>query len=139
MPWIEMSRDPIHGGGDWGFLQCLWSPTANVNGERQGWWERFRSIRAGDEVIHLQGIDDEAVFIGISTCLTDGEETSERPPDPGEWGYAASFFRVRLGNFQRFDGSTNLKELFRTKDRELRGYSRRTSSGRVPTSGDYFM
>ena len=26
MVWIEMGRDAIHGGGEWGFKKCIWSP-----------------------------------------------------------------------------------------------------------------
>lgn len=28
MIWLEMSRDPVHGGGAWEFTRSLWSPEA---------------------------------------------------------------------------------------------------------------
>lgn len=31
MMWIEMSRDEVHGGGDWAFAKCVWSPTHKNN------------------------------------------------------------------------------------------------------------
>lgn len=37
MVWIEMSRDEIHGGGEWGFKKCIWSP-AYKKGDLKGSW-----------------------------------------------------------------------------------------------------
>jgi hypothetical protein len=33
MVWLEMSRYPVHGGGDWGFSQSLWSPNGGYLSE----------------------------------------------------------------------------------------------------------
>jgi putative restriction endonuclease len=125
MPWVEMSRDSVHGGGDWGFLKCLWSPTHTRVGGLQGWWENHRRVRAGDQVLHLRGAGAEATFVGISTCLADGEITSARPPEPGEWGYAHQFYRTPLGNFESLDEGIKLDTVFVVKDVELRGYFER--------------
>ena len=122
MPWIEMSRDPIHGGGDWSFLKCIWSPVSKADGSSQGWWKNFERVRAGDRVIHLRGAGAEARFVGMSVCSTDGEITSERPPDPGEWGYANRFYRAGLRDFESFGDAVPLEALFNKRDAELRGY-----------------
>jgi len=132
MPWVEMSRDPVHGGGDWSFLKCIWSPTQNRQGGLQGWWENHRRVRAGDTVIHLRGAGADAAFVGTSTCLTDGEITSERPPDPGEWGYSEQFYRALIGDFVSFDEGISLDTVFSTKEIELRSYFE--TNKRRPTS-----
>lgn len=132
MPWIEMSRDPIHGGGDWSFLKCIWSPASKADGSSQGWWKNFERVRAGDGVIHLRGAGAEAKFVGMSTCSTDGEITLERPPDPGEWGYANRFYRARLRDFESFGDSIPLEALFDKRDAELRAYFLR-NKGRPPS------
>jgi putative restriction endonuclease len=122
MPWVEMSRDPVHGGGEWGFLKCIWSPTQTRVGGLQGWWENHRRVCAGDRVLHLKGAGSEAAFVGMSTCLADGEITSARPPDPGEWGYAAQFYRTPIGAFESFEKGIRLETVFSNKDIELRNY-----------------
>lgn len=132
MPWIEMSRDPVHGGGDWGFLKCLWSPTSKADGSSQGWWKNFEHVRAGDPVVHLRGVGDEAKFIGMSICSADPEVTSRRPPDPGEWGYAMRFYRAPLSNFESFGDGISLELLFNKRDDELRAYFLK-NKGRPPS------
>ena len=131
MPWVEMSRDPIHGGGDWGFLKCIWSPTHNRVGGRQSWWENHRRVRSGDLVLHLRGTGTEAAFIGMSSCLADGEITSARPPEPGEWGYSKQFYRTPIGNFKSFEDGILLETLFSERELELRNYFEK-NSGRPP-------
>jgi putative restriction endonuclease len=120
--WIEMSRDEEHGGAGWGFLECLWSPTLNEAGNKQGWWEKQREIRAGDCVLHLRGDGSAASFIGISICASDCEVTNERPSKPGEWGYAQQFFRTRLMEFEALPRPIPLNQVFTEKEVELRTY-----------------
>lgn len=101
MIWIEMSRDEAHGGGEWGFKKCLWSP-AHKNGKRRGswpFWNNILQVKQGDFVIHLRRKKHKAAFVGYSVAATDGHETLERPPKPGKWDYAASYFRVLLTDF----------------------------------------
>jgi putative restriction endonuclease len=120
--WIEMSRDLLHGGSGWGFGECLWSPTRQVDGKRSGWWENLSRVRPGEGVVHLRGRDDEAAFVAISrvgeSCVT----TRERPPYPGEWEFASDFYRVPLTDFQQLTSPIPLKKVFRSKQQELWDY-----------------
>lgn len=53
MMWIEMSRDEVHGGGDWAFAKCVWSPTHKNNKKRnQTWlfWENVKKVKEGDSI-----------------------------------------------------------------------------------------
>jgi len=123
MLWIEMSKDEAHGGQGWGFSKCLWSPTQEADGGRQGWWERQRDVCAGDIVLHLRGKNKKtSKFVGISTCSSDCEVTTERPPVPGKWSYAKEFFRTKLEGFRPLTPEISVVELFSLRSRELRNY-----------------
>jgi hypothetical protein len=76
-------------------------------------------IREGDTVIHLRGIPPRAAFVGYSIASCDGFETTQRPPDPGEWGYAESFFRANLSGFTPFHSPINLLDVFNARRSEL--------------------
>lgn len=124
MVWIEMSRDKIHGGGEWGFKKCLWSP-ARKKGPRGGswlFWNNILQVKQGDIVIHLCGKGDTAAFVGYSIAATDGHETLERPPQPGIWDYATSYFRVLLKDFQPFAHKIMLDDFFITHKDFLKNY-----------------
>jgi putative restriction endonuclease len=125
MPWVEMSRDEVHGGGDWGFLKCLWSPTLTRTGTTHGWWENLRRVHLGDEVLHLRGTGVDARFVGMSKCLADGEITSMRPPEAGEWAYSGQFYRAPLGDFESFGEGIPLSKIFTANDTALREYFER--------------
>lgn len=119
-----MSRDKIHGGGEWGLKKCLWSP-AYKQGPRGGswlFWNNILQVKQGDIVLHLCGKGPTAAFIGYSIAATDGHETLERPPQPSKWGYATSYFRVLLENFQAFDNSILLENFFLTHEDALKNY-----------------
>ena len=124
MIWIEMSRDETHGGGEWGFTKCLWSP-AYKKGDRGGswlFWNNILQVRKGDIIIHLRGKGDSAAFIGYSIAATDGHETLERPPHAGEWNYATSYFRALLKDFQVFDQEVLLDDFFVAHADKLKNY-----------------
>lgn len=124
MIWIEMSRDEIHGGGEWGFKKCLWSPT-HKRGKRKASWlfyDNILQVRQGDIIIHLRGEGHHAAFIGYSVAATDGHETLERPPQPGIWDYSASYFRALLKDFQPFDEAIMLDDFFASHHDKLIGY-----------------
>ena len=120
-----MARDEEHGGGAWGFLRCIWSPTQTKAGNVQGWWDNQKRVKAGDRVLHLRGSGNDAKFVGLSVCLTDGERTSDRPPNPGEWGYSDAFYRTPLDHFESFGPGVLLAGIFREKDTDLREYFER--------------
>lgn len=125
MLWLEMSRDEVHGGGEWGFTKCLWSPSRKSNGSRWAFWETLLQTQEGDLVLHLRGKGDQAAFVGFSSVEIGGFETSERPPRPGPWGYAQSFYRVFLCNFVPFSNSIALNDVFDEKREQLREYFNR--------------
>lgn len=122
MLWLEMSRDETHGGGNWAFRQSLWSPSHKTNGTRWAFWENLLRVEAGDPILHLRGKGDNAAFVAFSTATADGFETRDRPPNPGEWGYAQSFYRVPLRNFMPFEDRILLQDVFERRDTELRNY-----------------
>lgn len=124
MVWIEMSRDKIHGGGEWGLKKCLWSPAYKRGARGGSWlfWSNILQVKQGDIVIHLSGRGHAAAFVGYSVAATDGHETLERPPQPGTWGYAASYFRVLLKDFQAFDNVIMLDDFFTTHKDTLINY-----------------
>ncbi len=122
MLWLEMSRDPIHGGGGWDFTKCLWSPTRKQNGAKWAFWETVRRVRMDDTVLHLRGEGPEAAFVGFSTADSDGTETTERPPEPGQWGYATTFYRALLRDFMPLATPIPLQQVFQQRGPRLRAY-----------------
>ncbi len=119
-----MSRDENHGGGDWAFRKCLWSPTRKKTGQKWAYWETVREIKAGDLVLHLRGDTGKtAEFIGWSSAIVDGEETSERPPSPGlQWEYSPSFYRARLGDYAALKEAVSLRDIFHRQEALLSDY-----------------
>lgn len=124
MIWIEMSRDKIHGGGEWGLKKCLWSPAYKQGPRRSSWlfWNNILQVKQGDIVIHLCGKGHTAAFTGYSVAATDGHETLECPPQPGVWGYATSYFRALLKDFQKFNKEIMLDDFFTTHKDTLERY-----------------
>jgi putative restriction endonuclease len=126
--WLEMSRDEEHGGGGWGFAQSLWSPArkqaadGRESGGRWPFWEALLRVRAGDQVLHLRGAGDSAAFVGRSSAATDGFVTIERPPLSGPWGYASSFYRVLLRDYEPFPTPVRLRDVFHHAEPMLRAY-----------------
>jgi len=122
MLWLEMSRDEVHGGGSWAFGQSLWSPSHKKNNTKWAFWETLLRVGTGDPVLHLRGKGDSAAFVAFSTAAADGFETSDRPPTPGEWSFAQSFYRVPLRDFTLLAHPILLREAFSRRETELRSY-----------------
>lgn len=134
MIWIEMSRDAVHGGGEWGFKKCIWAPAYRQGARKGSWlfWNNILQVKQGDIVIHLRGKGHDASFVGYSVAATDGHETLECPPQAGTWSYATSFFRALLQDFQAFDEAVMLDEFFATHNDKLKNYLRTLSA--TPTN-----
>lgn len=131
MIWIEMSRDEQHGGGAWGFTKSLWAPSRTQGiSRRSTYWERILNTREGDLVLHLRGAGQNAAFVGLSTVVGAGHLTNERPPHPGDWGYAASFYRAELAGFQPLEQPILTKDLFQQKADALIDYFQRNGAKR---------
>lgn len=122
MFYLEMSRDPTHGGGDWDFGKCLWSPSRKPNGAKWAFWETVLQVHQGDTVLHLRGKGQSASFVGFTTAESDGYETTERPPKPGQWSYAKSFYRVFLKDYKPFAEPIKLSDVFQKQEGSLRRY-----------------
>lgn len=128
MIWIEMSRDGVHGGGEWAFAKCVWSPTHKNNEKRnQTWlfWENVKKVKEGDIILHLQGKGQNAYFTGYSVARTDGHETNERPPKAGGWAYSSSFYRAFLKDFISLKNPVHLYTVFSEKEEAFREYLRK--------------
>lgn len=134
MIWIEMSRDETHGGGEWGFKKCLWSPAYRQGDQGGSWlfWNNILQVKQGDIIIHLRGKGHSAAFIGYSIAATDGHETLERPPQAGGWNYAKSYFRALLQDFQAFDKEILLDDFFVAHTDQLKNYLQNLSA--APTN-----
>lgn len=122
MMWLEMSRDITHGGEGWAFTECLWCPSHKNQKGKWRFWESLLEVREGDLVFHMRGGTHKQLFVGYSTADSAGYETKERPPEPGEWGYASSYFRVPLRDFIAFADPIPLDVSFSAHDAELRSY-----------------
>jgi putative restriction endonuclease len=122
MLWLEMSRDRHHGGPGWEFTKCLWSPTHNRKGTRQGWWELHRLIAEGDQVLHLKGAGQKAAFVAISTCMSKVQIRTDKPPLAGKWEYAESYYRVDLANTEHFQTQIPLHQVLRNRREALTAY-----------------
>lgn len=115
MAYLEMSRDPEHGGGDWGFKSCVWTPERKRDGKSWVFWRKIGEIRPQDVVFHLRGASGDAEFVGYSLASSSGFLTHDRPPRPGKWGFSDRFYRANLGHFTPFEPAVNLKRLFRER------------------------
>ena len=120
--WLEMSRDAVHGGPGWEFTQCLWSPTHKHPKGRWPYWEALTTVQKDDVGFHLRGEDDDAAFVGCSGADSIGYQVEEKPPYPGQWAYADSFYRVPLTGYTSFPDPVPLKSLFAEREQPLRAY-----------------
>lgn len=127
MIYIEMTRDPVHGGGGWAFPRCLWAPVEKRNGHSWPYWHKVFQVRDGDLVFHLQGVRPNASFVGYSVASGDGFVTHDRPPEPAQWDYAQRFYRANLKDFTPLHHPLNLKKIFSHHRAELEGYYERNS------------
>ena len=115
MAYLEMSRDPEHGGGDWEFKRCVWTPEKTRNGRSWVFWRKIGEIRPQDVIFHLRGASGDAAFVGYSLASSSGFVTDDRPPNPGKWGFSDRFYRANLGDFTPFEPTVNLKRLLRER------------------------
>jgi hypothetical protein len=122
MIYLEMSRDPAHGGGTWAFPNCVWAPTEKEGGGTWPFWTKVCKMRVGDIVLHLRGVTPHANFVGFSTVAGDGFITERRPPDPGDWAYANKFYRADLTDFTSFHTPINLDAIFKHRKDQLEAY-----------------
>lgn len=122
MIFLEMSRDEIHGGGNWGFPKCVWAPLKTRRGSSWPYWSKILQISEGDIIIHLRGISPNANFVGYSIASSAGFITSNCPPEPKEWSYAKEFYRANLSNFVQFHKPINLLDIFSSRKRYLEEY-----------------
>lgn len=126
MFWLEMSRDAIHGGGQWGFGHVLWAPTqkllveGNVGG-KWAFWENLLRVQPGDFIFHFRP-DKGAVITGYSTAEAGGIKTSERPPEAGKWGYDQSYYRVPLKEYFLYRKPIDIRTTFERQSAALRQY-----------------
>ena len=70
--FLEMSRDPEHGGAGWEFSTCLWAPTTKKIGGAWPFWTKVGHIEKGALILHLRGINPNAEFKGFSVAASDG-------------------------------------------------------------------
>jgi putative restriction endonuclease len=127
MIYVEMSRTIRNRTGPWSFPNSVWSPTRKKPdkgklGGRWPFWSKITHVRVGDTIIHLRGITPKANFVGYSTVSSDGFQTASRPPNPGPWGFADSFFRADLTNYTPFHEPINLAALFVDRRQQLDDY-----------------
>lgn len=122
MIYIEMSRDEVHGGGTWGFTNCVWAPTQKRGGGPWPFWNKVLAVKQGDTILHLRGKTPNAYFVGYSVASGDGFQSTRRPPDPKGWGYAPAFYRADLTDFTPLHQPVNLKDIFQNRRAELEEY-----------------
>lgn len=139
MIYIEMSRDEDHGGGTWGFTNCVWAPTKKKQGASWPFWTKVSEVVEGDIVIHLRGISPNAYFLGYSIASTNGFETTRRPPYPGEWDFAESFFRADLKGFTEFHEPINLSDVFASRALQLNAYFERNRNQNNAKANIFFV
>jgi len=125
MAFIEMARDEVHGGGEWSFTKCLFSPTRTVDNKRWPFWNKILDVRKGDLILHLRGNTHHAFFVGYSIASADGYETDLRPPDPGDWSFSQRFYRADLESFIPFQMPLKLDDVFVNCRRQLEDYLER--------------
>jgi putative restriction endonuclease len=122
MLYLEMSREESPGGGLWAFPRCVWVPTKKTDGTSWPFWAKILDIRTDYIILHLRGRQPNALFVGYSRAASDGQETYERPPDPGPWSYAKSFYKADLVDFTPFETPIRLSDIFAVRRNELEAY-----------------
>ncbi|WP_428381935.1 HNH endonuclease [Nevskia ramosa] len=122
MIFLEMSRIESHGGGTWAFPNCIWSPIEKEGGGRWPFWEKVLSVKEGDTVLHLRGVQPLAYFVGYSRASGDGFTTTKRPPEAGSWSFSPSFYRADLADYTAFHRPISLSAVFSERRVELESY-----------------
>jgi hypothetical protein len=123
MIYLEMSRDTTHGGGEWAFPHCVWSPSSTKAGNKSAYWSKILQVKPGDIVLHLRGSSPNANFIGYSEAASAGYEIAEKPPEVGEWwAFADTYNRADLKNYTAFASPVNLTRIFSDRKQQLEEY-----------------
>jgi putative restriction endonuclease len=105
-----------------GHLGTVYGRLTKSGGGAWPFWNKVLDVREGDTVIHLRGVPPDAYFVGYSVASGDGFQTTKRPPNPGEWGYASAFYRADLRGFTPFHQPINLADVFSLRRIELEAY-----------------
>lgn len=114
--WIETTKSEHgHGGPDWEFGKCLWSPARNAAGADS--YALMRQPLPGDGVLHFYehhwpGEIYELRFCGTSTIRSPFLETSNEPPLAGRWAGRSSYYRIEIGDYYDLPRPLSIK-LFR--------------------------
>ncbi len=101
-----------HGGPNWEFGTCLWSPVTNANGAK--FYEVMRQPRPGDLVLHNyhfspKGKTLNSYLCGFSIVNSEVEVRTDEPPSPGVWGGRKNYYRIDLRGFKEFELPLNFQ------------------------------
>jgi len=104
--YIEFTKsEHLHGGADWEFGTCLWSPSRYK--DLSDHYALMREPVPGDLVIHFykhrwpDGLLDTRIC-GKSTVESKYREVREEPPSPGDWAGRGSYYRIDLKDYKSF-------------------------------------
>ena len=103
-------------------------PDEERNGQRWAFWEKILSVKAGDVIIHLRGVQPNAFFVGYSQATSDGFVTNARPPEAGAWSFAENFYRADLDGYIPFQQPIRLSTIFSSLRPELENYFNQNKS-----------
>src|SRR5262249_2256676 len=93
--WIEVSSSRFdRGGAGWELGTCIWSPATDRRGN-QGRYGIMLQVNEGDFVINCCDSVIRGTSFVAAACTK-----REKPPNPGQWAYAKSFFRIDLRDFK---------------------------------------
>lgn len=113
--WIENTTSKYdHGGCGWEFGVCIWSPARDRRGA-VGKYRIMQQVQIGDRVINCC----DGKIRGTSRVATICDSTSDRPPNPGPWSYANSFFRFNLTDFNELADPIELREIIAKHKAEI--------------------
>lgn len=118
--YIEMTN-PIHGGPEWEFGRCLWSPEkSRSNSDR---WSNMRELKKGDIIIHSLKQNGGHEFVGTSRVKSEYVILDFEPTIPGKWKGYGTYYRVDLEDFTKFKEPIKMKKIINERKEELKKYS----------------
>jgi hypothetical protein len=104
--WIEASTSKFdHGGYGWELGTCIWSPATDRRGV-QGRYGIMLEVKAGDFVINCC----DSVVCGTSFVASECTKR-EKPPNPGPWAYAKTFFKIELRDYRKETDGPSLTKI----------------------------
>jgi hypothetical protein len=113
--WLQIcSHSGNPEGSGWGVRESIWSPSE----ARSGSMRQYRvmlSVRPGDLVINCQ----RGQVLGFSDVKQACQTLSDRPPNPGPWGYARSFLRIPLHKFHALHEPISMSSLVTDFGKEI--------------------